>query len=153
MYAVRTLSVGKTLPDYTELTVKNIEVNGINAEVNKNKLYTAVLAGFVNFNARDFVLNNQPVSRQYVTAGRIGWGRKEGNHIILTGYRGQKQIFSPQVQDNRALVYGISIQSQLLLSKNIRLIGEIAQSRIVQSPGILIDSSLKGPFLKGNSYS
>lgn len=151
LYAVRTLSVGKTLPDYTDLTVKNIEVNGINAEVNKNNLYTAVLAGIVNFNARDFVLNNQPVSRQYVTAGRVGWGRKEGNHIILTGYRGQKQIFSTQVQDNRALIYGLSIQSQLLLSKNIRLTGEIAQSRIAQSPGVLIDSSLKGPFLKDNS--
>lgn len=151
LYVVRTLSIGKTMPDYTNLTIKNIEVNGINAEFNKNNLYTAVVGGLIDFSARDFIFNTQPLPRQYVTAGRIGWGRKEGNHIILTGYNGQKQIFSTQVQNNKASVYGLSLESQLLLTRNIRIIGEIAQSKIVQSPGILIDSVLKKPFLKDNS--
>ncbi|MGN6196513.1 MAG: hypothetical protein ACTHOB_16355 [Ginsengibacter sp.] len=151
LYALQKLSIGKTMPDYTNLTVKNIEINGLNIEVNKNNLYTAITTGFINFNARDFVFNNQRPLKQYVTAGRIGWGTKNGNHIIFTGYTGRKQLFSTLSQNNTVSVYGLSVESQFLLSKNIRVVGEIAQSKILQEPYVFRDSSLKKPFFEDNS--
>lgn len=151
LYALQKLSIGKTMPDYTNLTVKNIEINGVNIEVNKNNLYTAITTGFINFNARDFVFNNQRPLKQYVSAGRIGWGTKMGNHIIFTGYTGRKQLFSSLSQNNTATVYGLSVESQFLVSKNIRLVGEIAQSNILAEPYIFRDSSIKKPFFEDNS--
>lgn len=153
LYAIRTFAIGKTVPDYTSLTVQNIGVNGINAEINKNNLYAAVVAGFIDFRVRDFIFNKnqyQP-SRQYVSAVRIGWGRKEGNHIILTGYQGQKQLFSSQALNNTASISGISIESQFLLNRNIRFIAEVAQSVIAPTQGLLIDSIRKGFSLKDNN--
>lgn len=151
LYTLQKFSIGRTMPDYTTLTVKNIEINGINIEADKNNLYTAVATGFINFNTRDFVFNNQRPVKQYVTAGRIGWGTKTGNHIILTGYTGRKQLFSSLTQNNTASVYGLSVESQFSVSKNIRIIGEIAQSKILQEPYIFRDSSLKKPFFQDNS--
>jgi len=156
LYAIRTLAIGKTMPNYTSLTVQNIGVSGINAEINKKNLYTAVVAGFIDFRVRDFVFNNLPVSKQYVSAGRLGWGRREGNHIILTGYQGRKQLFSSQAINNTASISGLSLESQFILNRNICFIAEVAQSAIAPSPGILIDSSRKGFSLKdksSNAYS
>lgn len=151
LYTLQKFSIGRTMPNYTTLTVKNIEINGINIEADKNNLYTAVATGFINFNTRDFVFNNQRPVKQYVTAGRMGWGTKTGNHIIFTGYTGRKQLFSSLTQNNTASVYGLSVESQFSVSKNIRIIGEIAQSKILQEPYIFRDSSLKKSFFEDNS--
>ena len=72
--SIRSFAIGKTMPDYTDLTIKNIVVNGINVEYNNANLYLAVVAGVVDFRTRDFIFTNNRLSRQYVTAGRIGWG-------------------------------------------------------------------------------
>jgi hypothetical protein len=151
LYIVKKFSIGKTMPDYTNLTLKNIEINGLNIETNKNNLYTAIATGFINFNARDFVFNNQRPVKQYVTAGRIGWGTKNGNHVIFTGYSGRKQLFSSVTQNNSSNIYGLSVESQFIVSKNIGIIGEIAQSKILQEPYIFIDSSIKKPFFQDNT--
>jgi hypothetical protein len=152
LYSVRTFAIGKTMPNYTNLTVKNIGVNGINAEFNNNNLYAAVVAGLIDFRARDFVFNRYPSSRQYVTAARIGWGRKERNHIILTAYQGKKQVFSSQAQNNTVSISGVDLESQFVLNRNIRFIAEVAQSAIAPSPGLLIDSTIrKGFSLKDNN--
>ena len=151
LYSVRTLAIGKIMPNYTNLTVKNIGMNGINAEFNNKNLYAAVVAGLINFRERDFIFNKYRSSKQYVTAARLGWGKREGNHIILTGYTGQKQIFSSQAQNNTVSVFGLSVESQFVISKNVKLIAEIAQSSIAPSAGVLLDSSKKGFSLKDNN--
>ena len=151
LYSVRTLTIGKTMPNYTNLTVKNVGINGINAEFNNKNLYWAVVAGIVDFRARDFIFNKYQSSHQYVTAVRVGWGRKEGNHIIFTAYKGQKQLFSSQVQNNVTPVFGLSVESQFVITRNIRLIAEVAQSSMAPSAGVLIDSVHKGFSLKDNN--
>ncbi len=143
LYSVHTLIIGRSVPDYTDLTVKNINVNGLNAEFSRNSLYTAVVAGAIDFNVRDFVLNRHEPVHQYVTAGRIGWGTRFGNHIIFTGYRGRRQLFSSVALNNSATIFGVSVEAQLVLNRNIRLTGEIAQSGTVPTPGLLTDSTAK----------
>lgn len=152
LYSVHTFAVGRTFPSYTNFTVQNISVNGINAEINNNNLYAALVAGFIDFRLRDFIISKYQTqsSGQYVTAARIGWGRKERNHIILTGYQGRRQLFSSQASFNTIPIFGFSIESQYVLSRNIRFVGEVAQSSITQSKGILTDSVRKGFSLKDN---
>lgn len=153
LYSVRTFALGRTAPNYTNLTVQNIGVNGVNTEINNNNFYAAFVAGLIDFRLRDFVLNKYKTQsqHQYVTAARIGWGRKDGNHIILTGYQGRKQIFSSQSSYNTIPIFGLSLESQFVLSRNIRFIAEIAQSAIGQSKGIIVDSLEKRFSLKDNN--
>jgi hypothetical protein len=143
LFSVRTFAIGQTMPDYTNLTVKNISVNGLNIEYNKNNLYAAVVAGFVNFEEMNFVLTGGSPARQYVAAARLGLGKKEGNHLIYTIYDGKKQIFLSQTNNNTTSVLGMSVEAQWMLSKNIRLTGEIAQSALQPSPFIVSDTSKK----------
>jgi len=127
MYAVRTFAVGRTLPRMTALTVNNISVGGINFEYNANDLYLALTAGKIDFRSRDFLYGKPSPVKQYVYAGSVGYGLKEGSHLILTGYSGRKQIISAN-QAAASPVSGMSLEGQWAFSRNIRITAEVAQS-------------------------
>ncbi len=143
LFAIRTLAVGQTMPNYTPLTVQNIGVNGLNVEYNKNHLYAAFVGGLVNFEAMNFVMTGGSPSKQYVAAGRIGWGTKEGDHLIYTLYDGKKQLFSSLTSNNTTDVLGMSVEGQWMLTKNIRLTAEMAQSVVEPTPYIRTDTVKK----------
>lgn len=153
LYAVRKLEIGRTFPNYTNLTVQNISVNGANVEINGTNLYLAFIGGLIDFRFRDFVTNKNKnrQSGQYVTAARIGWGQKEGNHVILTGYQGRKHIFSSQAAHSSIPIFGLSLESQFVINRNIRFIAEVAQSSITSTKGFLNDSPGKAFSLSDNN--
>jgi hypothetical protein len=151
LYSVRTFTVGRTMPNYSNLTVKNINVNGVNFEYNNNNLYAAVTAGTVDYRIRDFVVANQKKVPQYLLLGRLGYGLKEGNHLIVTGYKGQKQLFSTGTYNNAVAIYGVSIEGQFLINRNNRIVAEIAQSTSPHLIGAGSDSSKRGFALNDNS--
>lgn len=127
MYAVRTLAIGRTLPDMSDLTVKNLNVTGLNVVYNAGNLYAAVAAGKIDFRSRDFMYGKPTRAPQYVYAASIGYGRKEGNHLIVTAYTGKKQIISNG--NSPALpLSGVSVRLQWVLSEYLRLSAEVAQS-------------------------
>lgn len=132
---LRRLTVGRTLPDFTNLTLQNVNVNGINAEYSKRNYYFAVSAGFVDFRIRDFLYSQQKLPRQYVYAARAGYGSKESDHLILTYFRGRKQLFGGNLQKPSADIQGISLAGQIFIDKQIRLYGEIAQSGVPYALG------------------
>jgi hypothetical protein len=125
---IRTLAVGRTLPDYSTLTVRNVNVRGINFEYNQHNLYLAATAGAVDFRIRDFVYSRQKRVPQYLMAGRIGYGLKDGTHLIFTAYRGEKQLYPGVTQSKAFPIYGYSIEAQYLVAKNHRISAEMAQS-------------------------
>lgn len=126
-YAVRSFAIGRTLPNMTNLTVKNINVKGINFEYNTNNIYAAVTAGVIDFRSRDFIYGKASKVPQHVYAASLGYGLKEGNHVIVTGYSGKKQIISNSSVGASSLS-GMSIEAQWIIHQYLRITGEVAQS-------------------------
>jgi len=158
--SIRSLAIGKTVPNYSELTVKNINVNGINFEYSRG-LYFALSAGTVDFRARDFLYTKVKRKPQFIYAGRLGYGSRENSHFFLTAYKGRKQILS-SIQAPSTEIYGLSFESQLVVNKNHRILGEIAQSsspELINSSGPsqkpsfnLKDDKNRAYSIKVNSY-
>lgn len=132
---IRKLSVGRTYPNYSNLTLQNVNVNGINLEYARNHYYFAATAGLVDFRIRDFLYSQQKLPRQYVYAVRAGYGTRESDHIILTYFRGRKQLFGGNLQQPSTGIQGISLSGQFYIVKNIRVYGEVAQSGIPYALG------------------
>lgn len=126
-YAVRSFAIGRTLPDMSSLTVKNLNVNGINFEYNAGNLYAALTAGKIDFRSRDFIYGRPSKIPQRVYAAAVGYGTKEGNHLIVTGYTGKKQIISNASAAASALS-GMSIKGQWVAGRYFKISGEAAQS-------------------------
>jgi len=111
----------------SNLTVKNVNVSGINFEYNADNFYTAFTAGKIDFRSRDFIYGRSVKVPQYVYAASLGYGRKDGNHLIVTGYTGKKQIVS-NIELAAFPVTGMSIEGQWLFGKYVRVTAEAAQS-------------------------
>jgi hypothetical protein len=126
--SIRTLAVGKTIPNFSSLTLKNTNVRGVNFEYNRDNLYLALAAGSVDFRVRDFVYSGQKRVPQFVYAARIGYGEKERNNLILTYFEGKKQVYKGLNNNNAQNIKGVSIAAQWLPAKNHRINAEIAQS-------------------------
>jgi hypothetical protein len=82
------LQFGVTYPRYTELTLGSVPVNGGNIEWNPGKFYIAAAGGTTQRairlpGIRDSIIAGESFERS-LYAGRIGFGRKEGSHFIIT---------------------------------------------------------------------
>jgi hypothetical protein len=128
LYAIRSFAVGRTLPSMSNLTVSNINVNGINFEYNANNLYAAFTAGAIDFRLRDYSRPDQKKAPQHVAAASLGYGLKEGNHIIVTGFDGRRQLYYGLRDVPASRVYGMSVESQMVITDYVRLTAEAAQS-------------------------
>jgi hypothetical protein len=135
---LRALAIGRTLPNFSNLTLQNVNVNGLNLEYARNNLYLAVAAGIVDFRIRDFLYNRQNPVRQYVYSARVGYGTKEKDHIMLTYFRGRKQLFGGSFPRSAADIQGISLAGQFYVHKGIKVYGEIAQSGIPYALGGIV---------------
>lgn len=124
--SLQKLSVGRTSPDISPLTVKDVNVKGVSAEFNNYRWYFSFTAGIVDFRLRDFINRNAHQPSQMIYAGRTGWGRKDGTHLYVTGYKGEKQIYSfnrPAVN-----ILGTSVELQYVVRRSHKLKVEVAQS-------------------------
>lgn len=136
LLAIRSVGMGRTLVNYSELTAKDISITGFQVEYNPS-YYVAFATGAVDYRFRNFVLNENR-SRQYLNLVRVGVGMKEGRNIIFTYYTGKKQLYnfntSPNntgstfQQDHR--VMGISLEGRWDVDKNNSLIAEGAKSSL-----------------------
>ncbi len=133
LLAVNNIGLGRNWIDYSELTVKNITLTGINIELNPSKFYFAFAAGRVNYRFRDFIIKNDKndLPHQSLYIVRAGAGKKEGNNIIFSFYNGKKASF-----DNSGTagpsplqrVLGVSAEARLKIDQNNYLIAEVAKS-------------------------
>lgn len=152
--SIKTLSIGKSVPNYSELTLKNINVTGINFEYNKD-FYFGLSGGAVDYRARDFFFSKVKRKPQFVYLVRVGYGSREGSHLFLTAFKGRKQILS-SAQSPVLNVYGLSFESQIVFDKNHRIIGEVAQSSspaLINSSGNSEKSSFNIKDEKNRAYS
>lgn len=130
--AIQTIGIGRTWVDYSDLTVKNISLTGINAELNPSKFYFAFAAGRVNYQFRDFIVKNSERPTQNLYLIRAGVGRKESNHFIFTWYDGKRNMLNSfsntAVTGRPERVIGMSAQVRLQLDPNNYLVLESAKS-------------------------
>jgi hypothetical protein len=130
--AVNQIGIGRSWVNYSELTVKNVSISGINMELNPGKWYFAIAAGRANYRFRDFILKDQRgLPDQPLLLLRAGIGQKEGNNLIFTYYNGKKQVLNstaalPQPASQRVL--GFSAETRLQLNDNNYIVAEVAKS-------------------------
>ncbi|MEP7377625.1 MAG: hypothetical protein ABI675_29745 [Chitinophagaceae bacterium] len=130
LLAIRRFSLGRSPLNYSELTGKNISLNGINFEYN-SWYYIAFAAGMVDYRFRDFIVTRRNRQPQFMTMARVGVGRLENNYIIFSAYKGKKQSYLYQNTSNgsRAIdIYGISAEVKYRLNQNNYVVAEVAES-------------------------
>lgn len=140
LMAIRSFGVGRTVVNYSELSAKNISVNGFQAEYNPDAYY-AVATGSVDYRFRDFIVKNQGQSHQYLTVLRYGRGLKDGNNIIFTWFGGRRQLYNAGTVDSQQVqslsrsggvpssaLMGFTIEGTYKITDHISLTAEVAKS-------------------------
>jgi hypothetical protein len=133
LFSIQSLSIGRSIADYSELSVKNISITGVQAEYNPGYYY-AFAVGKVDYRFRDYIIADHQRSSQYVALARFGKGTRNGNHIIFTYYTGKRQFFNSSIasQPSGSIpeynLAGITIEGLYRVNKNISVVGEIAKS-------------------------
>lgn len=143
LMAIKSFNIGRTVVNYSELSAKNISVNGVQAEYNPSNYY-AFAAGTVDYRFRDFIIQQPGQPRQYLDIFRFGKGLKDGNSVILTYFMGRRQLFNAATDDTSGVqvpssfLMGMTLEGNYHLTKNILFTGEIAKS---SSPSYTQDSA------------
>ena len=154
LLAIKSFGIGRTVVDYSELSAKNITINGIEAEYNPHNYYYAVAAGMIDYRYRDLIFNNPDRQKQYLTVGRIGKGRLDGNNLILTWYQGKKQLYNYVTSNNDSVRYpdfhltGFTLEGHYKVGTTTLLTAEVAKSA---SP--FYNRSLAGKSLMASNFS
>ena len=154
LMAVKSFSVGRSVVNYSELSARNISVNGVQAEYNPNYYY-AVAVGTVDYRFRDFVIQQPNEPHQYLDIFRLGKGLKDGNSVILTFFSGRRQLYGTTTNDTPATVapattlMGMTLEGNYHLTKNIFITGEVGKSSSPAYTNDTIKSHSQGSTLLG----
>jgi hypothetical protein len=127
---VRSVGIGRSMINYSELTVNNVSLTGVNFEYNPG-IYTAFAAGKIDYGFRDFTGRNSSANKQNLLLGRFGIGDKDHKAIILTVFTGKKYNYGSILNDtvNAYInVTGYSIEGLLRKNEDVGLSMEIAKS-------------------------
>ena len=151
LMGVRSFSLGRTPVNYSELTAKNISINGMNVEYN-SWYYFAVAAGSVNYRFRDFAVNAYAQQPQHLFLVRAGIGQLERNYFILSAFTGRKQLFNATTAGSTTIhITGFSAESRWALNRSTWLTAEVGQSLAPASPsGPLNPAAPAGKFSLGD---
>ncbi|MBG9377040.1 hypothetical protein I5907_12415 [Panacibacter sp. DH6] len=137
LMALRSVGIGRSIVDYSELSAKNITINGLQVEYNPS-YYVAVATGFIDYRFRDYIVNTTRY-KQYLNIIRAGYGMKDGNNTILTLFQGKKQVYSyyssnsggavnsPQPDYN---IVGFTVEKRYRLDQNNFITAEFGKSSL-----------------------
>jgi hypothetical protein len=145
---IKSLSVGRTPVNYSDLTARNLSLNGLNFEY-QSWYYAALSAGVVDFRFRDFAIGRNRQTPQPFYMLRLGLGTASSSNIIVSGFSGTKQLYTTTNSSNGISsfrVSGISLAAKYQLSRNAMISGEVAQS-------ISPDFSGQGSFQKQTMFT
>lgn len=157
LLAVRSVGIGRSLADYSELTVKNISITGFQIEYNPS-YYVAFATGAVDYRFRDFSVSAGRI-KQYVSLARVGLGQRDGHHLYLTYYTGKKQLYNintlpaDSVGGNDRNVMGVALEGRWQLGRNISITGEAAKSSMPYYRRAASKESVPGSMLTFNDRS
>jgi hypothetical protein len=145
LLSIKQIGIGRTWIDYSDLTVKNVSLNGANIELNPSNIYLAAAAGKVNYRFRDFIIKGDASgSSQSLGLIRMGYGNKDRNNLILTYYSGKKALLNQRGSADSAAVQsisGISLESRFNIDRNNYMVAEYARSTGPAMAGKMLDFS------------
>lgn len=128
---MRTVGIGRSIVNYTELTAQGVSLTGLNAEYNNGRTYAAVTAGKIDYGFRDFPGRNNRQNGQHLLMARMGIGDKDRRALILSVFNGRKfnfgSAFSDSVSDKISIA-GYSLEAVWARDENNGLSAEIAKS-------------------------
>jgi hypothetical protein len=130
LLGLRTFGIGRNSVNSSELTAKNLSLNGVNIVYN-SWYYFSLAAGLVDYRFRDFVVGNLQQQRQYMYVVRAGLGRLEKNYFILSYFGGEKQLLTTTAGSalpGTVKLTGFSAETKWQIQRNAYLIAEAAQS-------------------------
>lgn len=128
--AIKTLSIGRSVLNYTELTTQNITVSGINIEYNPS-YYAAFAAGKIDYRFRDFYTHKARQNNQYIIMGRFGLGDINHAAIIFSYFTGRKNNNNYGYRDSASStvnLMGYSVETIFRKDENTFLSAEFAKS-------------------------
>jgi hypothetical protein len=128
--AIKTLSIGRSLLNYTELTAQNITVTGVNIEYNPS-YYAAFAAGKIDYRFRDFLNRDTKRNNQYIVMGRLGIGNKEHTALIFSYFMGKKNTGQFSLSDSvksYVNIMGYSLEAIYKKDENTSISAEFAKS-------------------------
>lgn len=133
LWAIKSFGIGRTVVDYSELSAKNVSINGVQLEYNPS-YYVAVAAGTIDYRFRDFIVKNATAPAQHLYLVRVGRGQKNGNNIILTWYTGKKQLYNStgstqSIQPDYHLM-GFTLEGNYKLNRTTYVTAEVAKSSL-----------------------
>lgn len=142
LLALSHFNLGRAAVDYSELTVNNISLTGVNIEYNPG-WYAAFAAGSVDYLFRDYVIQPGGMPKQNLVLGRFGWGDRNRESYILTVYTGTKSTFGgnaivvPAAGQPVATtsIFGYSLEGRYRIDANMMLSVEAAKSSSPYSAG------------------
>jgi hypothetical protein len=147
LFALKRLNIGRSVVNYSPLTVSNIVLTGVNIELNPG-FYYAVAAGRVNYQFRDFVLQNRPDNHQHLGLVRFGYGDIDKNHVVATAYTGRKDQFNMPGNNGSSRIFGFSVTGNVQLGAHQRFTAEVAKSSTTHVFNNGVDYYTKSPRLR-----
>lgn len=136
LLAVRSIGLGTMPVNYSELTIRNVNITGAEIEYNPS-YYLAFASGSISYTFRNYFLGNRDQPKQYVTAVRFGKGQLDGNHVIATVYTGKKFTYPGTVVTNDSVVVqpriqliGIALESRYQIDRSNFILAEFAKSSL-----------------------
>ena len=151
--AITQLNIGRSDLNYSELTVKNISLSGLNLEFHP-KYYTAFAIGKVDYLFNDYIIQTKSFTRQNLMLGRLGWGKTKNKIFILTAYSGKKNSFGNRYSDttrSQSLtvpiqIFGYSLEAKYKINNNIDFSVEAAKSSAPSNNSGIISTSYDHAF-------
>jgi hypothetical protein len=128
--AIKTLGIGRSMVNYTELTAQNITVTGVNIEYNPS-VYIAFAAGKIDYRFREFYNKNAQSNNQYLVMGRLGFGDKDKAAVIFSLFEGRKNTSQFSLSDsvkNYVNIMGYSVETIYKKDENTSISAEFAKS-------------------------
>ena len=128
--SIEKLEIGRTVVSYTDLTISNLVVTGVNVVYNPG-LYFAFTAGKIDYRFRDFFNRSIGKNNQYVVMGRMGLGNPQAKAIIFSVFKGRKnqsEFNIPDSVSNSINVIGYSVEAILRKNAYTTISAEFAKS-------------------------
>ena len=157
LMGVTHFNIGRSSVSYSDLTVNNISLTGVNIEYNPT-WYAAFAAGSVDYLFRDFVVAPGSLPKQNLVLGRLGWGNKLKESFILTVYTGTKNSFGGNAivipasgqSVTTTSVFGYSLEAKYKFDPNKVFSIEAAKSSVPYTPGMARGKSISDAFVYAN---
>lgn len=144
LLSVTQLGIGRNAINYSDLTVNNVCITGLNVEYNPS-FYAAFAGGSVDYLFRDFVVKPNFIPKQNLVLGRVGWGNRDNRIFIVTVYTGAKNSFGSTLPDTtlptatirKTTIFGYSFEGKYKLNQNADASFEVAKSSVpaISNPG------------------